>query len=74
MEIVKLAMALVPVSLLLCGSVAFFRTTQSIWVSFQLLGSMFLGVVVSAHVCETLGIFPWMLWGSEGSIGHYLDL
>jgi hypothetical protein len=42
MEIVKLAMALVPVSLLLCGSVVLFRTTHSIWVSFQLLGSMFL--------------------------------
>ena len=74
METVKLAIALVPVSLLLCGSVALLRTTQSMWVSFQLLGSMFLGVVVSAHVCEALGIFPWMQWGSEGSIGHYLDL
>jgi hypothetical protein len=74
MEIVKLAIALVPVSLLLCGSVVLFRTTQSMWVSLQLLGSMFLGVVLSAHVCEALGIFPWMLWGSEDSIGHYLDL
>jgi hypothetical protein len=74
MEIVKLAIALVPVSLLLCGSVVLFRATRSMWVSLQLLGSMFLGVVVSAHVCEALGIFPWMLWGSEDSIGHYLDL
>jgi hypothetical protein len=74
MEIVKLAIALVPVLLLLCGSVVLFRTTQSMWVSFQLLGSMFLGVVVLAHICEAFGIFPWMRWGSEGSIGHYLDL
>jgi hypothetical protein len=35
---------------------------------------MFLGAVVSAHVCEALGIFPWMLWGSEDSVGHYLNL
>jgi hypothetical protein len=74
MEIVKLAIALVPVSLLLCGSEVLFRTTQSMWVFLQLLGSMFLGVVISAHICEALGIFPWMLWGSEDSIGHYLDL
>ena len=74
METVKLAITLLPTSLLLCGSVALFRTTQSIWVSFQLLGSMFLAVVIFTHVCETLGIFPWMRWGSEGSIGHYLDL
>jgi hypothetical protein len=74
METVKLAIALVPVSLLLCGSVVLFRTTQSIWVSFQLLGAMFLAVVISAHICEALGIFPWMRWGSESSIGHYLDL
>ena len=74
METVKLAIALVPVSLLFCGSMVLFRTTQSIWVSFQLLGSMFLGVVILAHVCEVLGIFPWMRWGAEGSIGHYLDL
>jgi hypothetical protein len=74
METVKLTIALVPVSLLLCDSVVLFRTTQSIWVSFQLLGSLFLGVVISAHVCEALGIFPWMRWGSEGSIGHHVDL
>ena len=74
METVKLAIALVPASLLVCGSVVLLRTTQSMWVSFQLLGSMFLGVVISAHICEALGIFPWMRWGSEGSIGHYLDL
>ena len=74
MEAVKLVIALVPVSLLLCGSVALFRTTQSMWVSFQVLGSIFLAVVVAAHVCEALGTPPWMRWGSENSIGHYFDL
>jgi hypothetical protein len=58
METVKLAIALLPVSLLICGSLVMFRTTRSIRVSCQLLGSMFLGVVFSAHVCEALGIFP----------------
>jgi hypothetical protein len=74
METVKLTIALVPVSMLLCGSVVLFRTRQSIWVSFQLIGSAFLVVVVLTHICEALSIFHWMHWGREDSIGHYLDL
>jgi hypothetical protein len=35
---------------------------------------MFFGIVILAHICEAFGIFPWMGWGSEGSMGHYLDL
>jgi len=40
----------------------------------QLVGAMFLVVVVLAHVAETLGLFPWMGWGLPGSAGHYIDL
>src|ERR1700757_156777 len=64
MEIVKSVIALVPASLLLCGSVALFRTAQSMWVSFQLIGSLFFLIVVFAHMCEALGILNWMHWGS----------
>jgi len=74
METVKLTIALVPVSMLLYGSVVLFRTRQSMWVSFQLIGSAFLVVVVLTHICEALSIFHWMHWGLEDSIGHYLDL
>jgi len=28
----------------------------------------------STHVFEALRFFPWMGWGSENSVGHYLDL
>jgi hypothetical protein len=74
METVKSTIALVPVSLLLFGSVVLSRTTQSMWVSLQLIGSTFLVIVVLTHICEALNIFHWMHWGLEDSIGHYLDL
>ena len=31
-------------------------------------------MVVLTHLCEALGLFPWMHWGLEDSFGHYLDL
>jgi hypothetical protein len=37
------------------------------------LGVGCLVVVVLTHVCEALHLFPWMNWGQEHSIGHYLD-
>jgi len=41
---------------------------------FQLIGTAGLMIVVLSHLCEGLGLFPWMGWGLERSIGHYLDL
>src|SRR5438874_7170728 len=40
----------------------------------QLLGAGCLVVVVLTHLCEALHLFPRMQWGSEHSVGHYLDL
>ena len=74
MESVKLIVALVLVSLLLYGSVTLFRSTQSIWIFLQLVGSAFLAVAVLTHICEAPHIFQSMRWGQEDSIGHYLDL
>jgi len=31
-------------------------------------------VVVLAHLCEGLDMFPSMGWGHENSAGHYIDL
>jgi hypothetical protein len=31
-------------------------------------------MVVLAHGCEALHLFPRMHWGEEHSAGHYLDL
>ena len=41
---------------------------------FELIGAACLMVVIIAHVCEALNWFPWMQWGLEHSIGHYVDL
>jgi|SRR4029453_11505889 hypothetical protein len=31
-------------------------------------------VVVLTHACEAFRLFPWMHWGAEHSVGHYVDL
>lgn len=74
METVKLAVALVPASLLLYGSILLFRAKHSMPAVLQLLGSAFLIIVVLTHVGEALHIFGWMGWGAGQSVGHYLDL
>lgn len=70
----KAIAALVPTGMLLVGStLQFFRRKRTATV-FQLIGAACLVVVVIAHLCEALGWFPWMHWGSEHSVGHYIDL
>jgi hypothetical protein len=54
-----------------CGS--FILRVKTICSVLQLLGATFVAVVVLTHVAETLHLFPWMHWGVEQSIGHYLD-
>jgi hypothetical protein len=39
-----------------------------------MLGAGCLVMVVLAHLCEALDLFPWMQWASEHSAEHYLDL
>lgn len=31
-------------------------------------------VVVLTHLAEALQLFPWMHWGEQRSVGHYVDL
>jgi len=58
--------------LLSAAAVLFFkRTTVSSLL--QLLGAVCLLLVVLAHVSEALHLVPWMNWGSEHSVGHYVD-
>ena len=40
----------------------------------QLLGAGCLVIVVLSHVFEALHLFPWMHWGAERSVGHYLNI
>jgi hypothetical protein len=30
-------------------------------------------VVMLTHIAEVFQLLPWMHWGSEHSLGHYLD-
>src|SRR2546425_5531107 len=66
--------ALVPAGILFVGSVLLFHRERILGSFLQLVGAGCLVMVVLTHLCEALHLFPWMHWGSEHSIGHYLDL
>lgn len=70
----KALAALVPTGMLLVGSTLQFSRRKGTAAIFQLIGAACLMVVIIAHLCEALGWFPWMHWGLEHSVGHYIDL
>jgi len=70
----KALVALLPASVLCVGSVLLFLRERTLGSFLQLLGAGCLVMVVLTHLCEALHLFPWMHWGSEHSVGHYLDL
>jgi hypothetical protein len=63
----------IPACILFSGSVVLFFRKKTVCSLLQLFGSGCLVVVVLAHVSEALHLFPWMDWGAEHSVGHYLD-
>ena len=69
----KALLAMVPVSLLFFGSGILFRKRKTLNTFLQLVGAGCLVIVVLTHFCEALHLFPWMHWGDEHSVGHYLD-
>jgi len=69
----KALIALVPASMLFCGSLLLFFRRKAICSFLQLLGAGCLVVVALTHVFEAFHMFPWMRWGLEHSAGHYLD-
>jgi hypothetical protein len=70
----KALVALVPAGILFVGAVLLFLREKILGSFLQLLGVGCLVVVVLAHIAEALHLFPWMHWGEEHSVGHYLDL
>ena len=70
----KALVALVPVAILFVSSVVLFIKERTLGSLLQWLGAGCLVIVVLTHLCEALHLFPWMQWGSEHSVGHYLDL
>ncbi|MBO0695652.1 MAG: hypothetical protein J2P56_06065 [Verrucomicrobia bacterium] len=71
---IKALIALIPISVLFAGSVVIWLRRKSIATFLQFLGAACLAVVALTHVFEALDFFLWMGWGSEDSVGHYLDL
>ena len=71
--LVKGLVALVPTCMLFSGSVVLFLRGRNACSFLQLLGAGCLVVVVVTHLCEALHLFPWMHWGLEHSVGHYVD-
>lgn len=70
----KSLIAFLPVCILLFGSAVLFLRGKTVGSLLQLIGAGCLLVVILTHLCEALHLFPWMHWGSEHSVGHYLDL
>jgi len=71
--LLKALVALVPACTLFSGSLVLFFRGKTVCSFLQLLGTGCLVVVVLTHVSETLHLFPWMHWGLERSVGHYVD-
>jgi len=72
-RLAKALVALVPAGMLFSGSVVLFFRGKTTCSFLQLLGAGCLVVVVLTHLAEELHVFPWMHWGLEHSVGHYLD-
>lgn len=72
--LLKALVAFVPASLIFCGAAVLFYKRKTLYSALQLVGAAGLVMVVFAHVCEALQLFPSMQWGSERSAGHYFDL
>jgi succinate dehydrogenase/fumarate reductase cytochrome b subunit len=71
--LLKALVLLVPAGLLFSYSLVLSKR-RAPWSALQLVGATCLVIVVLTHVCEALRLFPWMHWGAEHSVGHYLDL
>ncbi len=57
-----------------CGSALYFAKQRTIWRFVQLLGAMFLVIVVLTHFAKALHLLLGMGWGLPNSAGHYIDL
>ena len=70
----RAVVALLPAAMLLWGAAVLFFRGRSAYSFLQLIGAGCLVVVVLTHVAEALRLLPWMHWGLDHGIGHYVDL
>jgi hypothetical protein len=73
-SLLKAAAAFAPVGLLLAGSALLVLHQKRLSALLQLGGAIGLALVVIAHIFEALQLLPWMGWGEQKSVGHYVDL
>ena len=72
--LLKSILALLPAGILFTVMMRLFQRRRTLSSLLQLAGAGCLVIVVLAHLCEALGLLPWMGWGHAQSIGHYVDL
>ncbi len=72
--VIRAVVFAVPVSFLFFASAVIFVRRKTAFSLVQFVGAGSLVVVVVAHVCEGLHLFPSMRWGDARSVGHYVDL
>jgi hypothetical protein len=72
--LVKALIAVLPLSAFISYAAINFVRRKTLPATLQLFGAGCLMIVVFAHVCEALHLFPSMHWGEKHSIGHYVDL
>jgi len=65
--LIRALVASVPAGMLFAGALALFLRGRALSSLLQLLGAGGLVVVVLAHVCEALHLFPSMEWDSNGA-------
>ena len=72
--VLKVCAALIPACALFTGLAIIWLRKRSVSSFLQFLGATGLMIVVLTHVFEALRLFPSMRWGSQHSVGHYIDL
>ena len=66
--------ALLIIGIVVAASTNRFLKKRTLGSSLQLVGAGSLTVMALTHLFEALELFPWMNWGRDNSIGHYVDL
>jgi hypothetical protein len=73
-NLLKGLIALIPASLLFSGSIIVLSKGKTVASYLQLLGAGCLVLVAICHIFEGLHLLPWMNWGLQYTVGHYVDL